>query len=87
MIGEITDDMFSMMDGDEIEDAADEEVQKVFDEIVLNVAADLPAGPAGKIEAPEKEAAAGESAAEEVEDDGQQDEELAAMQKRLAALG
>ena len=37
--------------------------------------------------APEKEAAAGESAAEEVEDDGQQDEELAAMQKRLAALG
>ena len=86
MIGEITDDMFSMMDGDEVEDAADEEVQKVFDEILLSATGDVSAAPTGKIEAPVKEAAAADAAAAEAEAGEQEDEELAAMQKRLAAL-
>ena len=80
VIQEITDDMFDVMDGDGVEEAADEEVDKVMFGILQDM--DMKSAPTG----PLKKANAAAEQEEEEEEEDKEEIDIDDMQKRLAAL-
>jgi division protein CdvB (Snf7/Vps24/ESCRT-III family) len=80
VIEEMVDDAMEALDGDEDEDAADEEVERVMTELNAETTSKMSAAPTRQ---PVAAAGQAEAAAEEDEED---EEDMAAMRERLAQI-